>query len=737
MRLRHKVHSFMLFAVAALALCSAETVFAQTTLITYQGKLEFDGVPAAGNYDFRFNLFDAVSGGTLVGDTDDQLNVTVTNGAYTVIIDFGAMPFINSNADRFLEVSVRATGTSTFTPLPRQQITTTPYSIRANTAHSLDATCIGCVKSSQILSVQGAQVTGSVAGSQIFGTIPVTSVPAGSNNYIQNTISPQADVNFNISGSGFAGGMLSANVVNTSTQYNIGFGRVLGYTASNLYVGLNAGNATATGFYNISVGDGAGSDVTTGSGNNFFGLAAGKNNTTGSYNSFFGASAGLKNMTGNHNSFFGSNAGSKNTSSGNSFFGFNAGLSNTTASQNSFFGISAGESNTTGANNSFFGSNVGVSNTTGRRNSFFGDSAGAANTSAGDNSFFGYLAGNFNTGDSNSFFGSQAGESNTAAGLNSFFGSQAGQSNTGFFNSFFGARAGQSNTTGKNNSLFGTQAGFTNTTGHDNSFFGHIAGISNTTGQLNAFVGAGAGSGNTSGIQNSFFGSSAGRNNTTGSHNTFVGHTADFDTSNPTGNDNTLLGYNTSVSSGVSNSTAIGSGAQATASNTVVLGTKLETVIVRGKFQVDLLGTAGNQQLCLNSSNRIASCSSSLRYKTDLLPFSGGLSLINRLQPISFNWKDGGMRDLGFGAEDVHKIEPLLVTYDAQGLVEGVKYDRISAVLVNALKEQQQQIAAQQTQIEELTAIKVDNAELRARLAGILARLEQIEKAVLVDTQCR
>ena len=44
----------------------------------------------------------------------------------------------------------------------------------------------------------------------------------------------------------------------------------------------------------------------------------------------------------------------------------------------------------------------------------------------------------------------------------------------------------------------------------------------------------------------------------------------------------------------------------------------------------------------------------------------------------------------------------------SQGIVEGVKYDRISAVLVNALKEQQQQIAAQQTQIEELTAIKAE-----------------------------
>ncbi|HEV8483376.1 MAG TPA: hypothetical protein VGV87_07495, partial [Blastocatellia bacterium] len=63
------------------------------------------------------------------------------------------------------------------------------------------------------------------------------------------------------------------------------------------------------------------------------------------------------------------------------------------------------------------------------------------------------------------------------------------------------------------------------------------------------------------------------------------------------------------------------------------------------------------------------------------------------------------------------------------GLVEGVKYERITAVLVNAIKEQQQQLAAQQTQMEDLRLIKAKSAELEAQLAAITARLEQIEKA--------
>jgi len=89
-----------------------------------------------------------------------------------------------------------------------------------------------------------------------------------------------------------------------------------------------------------------------------------------------------------------------------------------------------------------------------------------------------------------------------------------------------------------------------------------------------------------------------------------------------------------------------------------------------------------------------------LRYKTNIAPFSFGLNLIKQLRPISFDWKTGGAADVGFGAEDVAKINPLLVTYNRAGEVEGVKYDRLSVVFVNAFKEQQTQIEQQNQQIE-------------------------------------
>ncbi|MFN7929032.1 MAG: tail fiber domain-containing protein [Blastocatellia bacterium] len=120
---------------------------------------------------------------------------------------------------------------------------------------------------------------------------------------------------------------------------------------------------------------------------------------------------------------------------------------------------------------------------------------------------------------------------------------------------------------------------------------------------------------------------------------------------------------------------------------------------------------AGSTQLCRNANNEI-STSSSLRYKTAIRAYRHGLDFIQRLQPISFTWKDGGLRDLGFGAEDVAKVDPLLVIYNKEGQVEGVKYDRLSALLVNAVKEQQAQIE-----------------ELKAQVAALLKQASQQKAA--------
>ena len=226
---------------------------------------------------------------------------------------------------------------------------------------------------------------------------------------------------------------------------------------------------------------------------------------------------------------------------------FNNGFTNFTAS-NTFAGDGAGLNTTPDPS---LGSDLG------KFNSFFGAGAGQGNTGGLFNAFFGTGAGFRNsTGGADSFFGALAGENNTTGGDNAFFGTFAGNNNaTGGADSFFGAHAGGGNTTGAGNAFFGMGAGINNSTGDNNAFFGTTAGNSNSTGNNNAF-----------------FGEFAGERNSTGSGNAFFGANARFTATNTTGNNNTLLGSSSTVTTNLSNQTAIGALALVTQSNSLVLG---------------------------------------------------------------------------------------------------------------------------------------------------------------------
>src|SRR5262245_61726722 len=109
---------------------------AQSTEFTYQGKLSDGSVPAKGTYDFEFRLFSMQSGGAALG-TLSKPNIDVTNGIFSIALDFGAQ---FGGSARWLEIAVRTSGSGAFTTLvPRDAITSTPYSIRSLTSASTDA----------------------------------------------------------------------------------------------------------------------------------------------------------------------------------------------------------------------------------------------------------------------------------------------------------------------------------------------------------------------------------------------------------------------------------------------------------------------------------------------------------------------------------------------------------------------------------------------------------------------
>ncbi len=356
--------------------------------------------------------------------------------------------------------------------------------------------------------------------------------------------------------------------------------------------------------------------------------------------------------------------------------------------------------NIAGTNNLFVGSRSGESNTTGTDNAFVGANSGAFNTTGSNNSFFGRGTGNSNvTGDLNSFFGSGAGQGIRTGSSNTFLGAFTfGASDLNFATAVgSGTIVRTSNTVvlGRPQDTveipgtlrllgnFNVNGTFSARTFNAVEQFSiNDQPFLSSGGGTNIFAGIGAGI-NTFGNLNTLIGQNAGRVNTSGSNNTIIGANANV------------------VNANLNFATAIGAGASVSTSNTVVLGRTGDTVSVPGSLSLSTLGAAGVLLLCRNAANLISPCSSSLRYKTDINPFNSGLTLVQRLRPITFTWKDGGAKDFGLGAEEVAAVEPLLVTYNSKGEVEGVKYDRLGVVLLNAVKEQQTQLEKQNAQIRE------------------------------------
>jgi len=127
-----KLHLLVLLALLILP----GSARAQSTAFTYNGRLSLSGALVSGAYEMRFTLFDGITGGNILGSPLTILPVNVTNGLFTTRLDFGAGIF--SCPARWLEVAVNPANGGALTPLtPRQEVTSSPYAIRAQTAGSV------------------------------------------------------------------------------------------------------------------------------------------------------------------------------------------------------------------------------------------------------------------------------------------------------------------------------------------------------------------------------------------------------------------------------------------------------------------------------------------------------------------------------------------------------------------------------------------------------------------------
>ncbi len=151
------------------------------TAFTYQGQLEQSGLPTNGTCDLQFSLFDALSSGNQVGTTQTVTPVNVTDGLFSVQLDFGGSAFDGN--DRWLQIAVRCPvdGGSYTTLTPRQPLTAAPYALYAPSAGSAaDLSCPGCVSATDLASgaVTDQKVASGLAYSKLTGA-PTSLPPNG------------------------------------------------------------------------------------------------------------------------------------------------------------------------------------------------------------------------------------------------------------------------------------------------------------------------------------------------------------------------------------------------------------------------------------------------------------------------------------------------------------------------------------------------------------------------------
>jgi len=92
------------------------------------------------------------------------------------------------------------------------------------------------------------------------------------------------------------------------------------------------------------------------------------------------------------------------------------------------------------------------------------------------------------------------------------------------------------------------------------------------------------------------------------------------------------------------------------------------------------------------------------RWKKDITPINNALAITLALEGVNYKWISSGKEDFGFIAQDVEKLLPLAVHTDSNGY-KSVDYARITAVLVEAIKEQQATINKLAATVDQLNTL--------------------------------
>lgn len=100
---------------------------------------------------------------------------------------------------------------------------------------------------------------------------------------------------------------------------------------------------------------------------------------------------------------------------------------------------------------------------------------------------------------------------------------------------------------------------------------------------------------------------------------------------------------------------------------------------------------AGSANLLVQTDGTLRRATgSSKRYKENIEDSNFGLNEVMRLRPVNFDYKDeyvkNAPRQLGFIAEEVEEITPMLASY-VNGQIDTVRYDLMTALLAGGIQD--------------------------------------------------
>jgi hypothetical protein len=432
------------------------------------------------------------------------------------------------------------------------------------------------------------------------------------------------------------------------------------------------------------------------------------------------------------------------------------------------------------SNSYLIGSDLFAFGSTSTANVFLGFS-GNLSTSGTSNTAIGRVALNHNVdGYYNTATGTAALYSNTSGYNNIATGNDALTGNTlGYYNSATGAYALTNNTTGSQNTAEGRASLYFNTTGTSNTGLGFNAGhtfdLSNITGSNDTFVGANAVP-STGTLTNAtavganaevtesnalVLGSINGVNTATADTSVGIGTTAPASTLDVEANMAArsapilLLKNNAAIQSAATGNAidlrfAPDGGSSVGDPNAYIrvqedgnsqygafmsFATMADGGAGAGAIERIRITANGSVGVGVSSPTHIFqvgqglgaafadgwSTYSSRRWKTNIQTLPNALAKVEQLRGVSYDLKGNGKHEIGVIAEEVGQVVPEVVSYEENGKdAQGVDYSRLTALLIEAVKQQQQQIRDQQEQVRE------QRAQIQSELKQVKAQQRQI-----------